>query len=1115
MKSMKGVNMSFVHLQVRTAYSLLDSTIAIEELVGTAVGLGFSSLAICDHNVMYGAIKFYEECLEKGIKPIIGMSTDIEQSSGEETYSICLFAKNREGYDNLLKISSAIQTKAKTGLPLKWLKAYKSGLIAITPSVKSELGKALGNGNAEEVVEKYKAIFGEDFYIGTCEKGLESELETLSHKTGTKIVAGTQVHYLKENEKAHYDAIQALKEDILISQRNNQLAEGSYPNYFLSKQEANEIFRQRHIINSYEVAEKCNLELTFQQRLLPKYPVPNGHTAKTYLYELCQKGFKYRYPNPTKAHFDRLNYELRIIDRMSFNDYFLVVWDFMRFARDQKILTGPGRGSAAGSIVSYVLMITNVDPIKYNLVFERFLNPERVSMPDIDIDFPDNKRDEVIQYVVKKYGENHVAQIITFGTFGAKSSIRDAGRVYGLDTKQLELLSKNISSKLGTTIESALKESKILQNIQNESTIYQKVFETAMKWEGLPRHSSVHAAGVVMSSRSLTNDIPIQEGNDGVYKTQYPMEQLEQIGLLKMDFLALRNLTLLDNIVNLINKNLGINLKLNDIPFEDRKTLELFQRGDTIGVFQLESDGIRNVLRRLKPTTFEDVIAVLALYRPGPMDNIPTFIKRKHGQEIAQYPHEDLKPILENTYGIIVYQEQILQIAATMAGFTLGEADLLRKAVSKKNKEVLDKERVHFVAGATKKGYSEEVSNSVYDLIVKFANYGFNRSHSVSYGVIAYQLGFLKANFPLYFNAEMMTSVVGHDSKIATLVQNLRMNDIQILAPSVNKSESAFTVEDASKRLRFGLCSIKGVSSAAIKEIMQLRSEKSFTDFFDFVSRVNLKIINEKVIEALIYAGCFDEFGKDRAVFIANIDAAIENAKLVNPNGEGLGMLEDVFLAPRYHTAPPLTSSIKLEKEKQVLGVYLSSHPITRYRKIFTEFGVQPISGLVVGAHTIVSGIVTRSKVIRTKKGDEMAFLEIADDFDSVEVTVFPKVYKKYAEELTKGKVLIFEGTVEKNATNSKLQIIADEVVLPEEAANNVKRSVYLKVPEEIETPQLLNQLKRTLFQYQGRTRVYLTYEKSGNTILLGRKSWVNTTESFVRDCSRLLGNSNVQIVEK
>lgn len=1114
--------MSFVHLQVRTAYSLLDSTISIEELVSSAVEKGYKQLAICDHNVMYGAIKFYEACLDNNIKPIIGMSADIETVDNGDSFPLALFAVDKQGYDNLMKISSAIQTKAKKGLPMKWLEGYASGLLAITPATNGELEKELRQGNGAvsfEVIERYKAIFGENFYIGTCGKGLEQELEALSQKSGVKIVAGLQTHYLNKKDKVHYDAMKAISEDKLLSEieeaENLDGVTDKLPNHFLSKQEANATFKQVHIINSYEVAEKCNLELSFQQRLLPKYPIPQGHTAKTFLYDLCQRGFKYRYKNPTKAHFNRLNYELRIIDRMDFNDYFLVVWDFMKFARDKGILTGPGRGSAAGSIVSYVLMITDVDPIQYNLVFERFLNPERISMPDIDIDFPDNRRDEVIQYVVEKYGQNHVAQIITFGTFGAKSSIRDAGRAYGLDTKALEMLSKNISSRLGTTIESALSESKILRNIQHENDTYRKVFETAMKWEGLPRHSSVHAAGVVMSSRMLTYDIPIQEGNDGVYKTQYPMEQLEHIGLLKMDFLALRNLTLLDNIVKLIHKNQGTNFNLKKISFDDEKTFKLFQRGDTIGVFQLESDGIRNVLRKLKPTTFEDVIAVLALYRPGPMDNIPTFVKRKHGQETVEYPHPHLKPILENTYGIIVYQEQILQIAATMAGFTLGEADLLRKAVSKKNKEVLDKERIHFVAGSKKKGYSENVANGVYDLIVKFANYGFNRSHSVSYGVIAYQLAYLKANFPLFFNAEMMTSVVGHNEKIATLVQNLRMNDIKILPPSVNKSDYGFTVENNGNSLRFGISSVKGVSNAAVKEILKLRNERAFADFFDFVSRVNVKIINEKVIESLIYAGCFDEFGKDRAVFIANISAAMEHAKLMNPKGEGPGMFTDELMAPRYHTAPPMNQSVKLEHEKQVLGVYLSAHPISRYRKVFNRFGVQPISGLVVGAHIIVSGIVTRSKVIRTKKGDEMAFLEIADDFDSVEVTVFPKVYKKYAQILNRGAILIFEGKVDKNETNSKIQIVADEVVLPDEAAESIKQAVYIKIPEAIETPQLLSVLKRTIYQYSGKTRVYLTYEKNSNTILLGRKDWVNATESFVNDCAKLVGHDNIQIVNK
>ncbi|MFL6555157.1 MAG: DNA polymerase III subunit alpha, partial [Bacillus sp. (in: firmicutes)] len=579
-----------------------------------------------------------------------------------------------------------------------------------------------------------------------------------------------------------------------------------------------------------------------------------------------------RFSAPSQEYFDRLSYELSVIKRMEFSNYFLIVWDFMRYARAQGILTGPGRGSAAGSLVAYVLYITDVDPLQHNLLFERFLNPERISMPDIDIDFPDHRRDEVINYVANKYGELHVAQIVTFGTLAAKAALRDVGKVFGLNSKELEHLSRMIPPRLGISLQGAYKESEALRRFINETPMNLRLFETALKLEGLPRHTSTHAAGVVISEKQLIDLIPIQRGSTNVYLTQFSMEYLEEIGLLKMDFLGLRNLTLIDSILSSIYRKTGKKINISSIPLEDSLTFDLLAKGETTGIFQLESEGMRKVLIRLKPSRFEDIVAVNALYRPGPMENIPLFIDRKHGVEAVVYPHPDLQPILENTYGVIVYQEQIMQIASKMAGFSLGEADLLRRAVGKKKKDILDKERNHFVQGALKKGYNQSLANEIYDLIVRFANYGFNRSHAVAYSMITYQLAFLKANYPVYFMAGLLTSAIGNDTKIAQYIMETKQKGINVLPPSINHSSYSFQVEQDG--IRYSLAAIRSVGAAALKEIFQARKRKKFADLFDLCIRVSTKAINRKTLEFLVHSGCFDEFGEDRAVLLASLDVA-------------------------------------------------------------------------------------------------------------------------------------------------------------------------------------------------------------------------------------------------
>ncbi|MDF2903514.1 MAG: dnaE, partial [Bacillus sp. (in: firmicutes)] len=722
--------MSYIHLHVYSSYSLLSSTATVSQLVKDAKAKGFSTIALTDRNVMYGTIAFYKECLKQSIKPIIGLTVDVVSEIDEmQAFPLVLLAQDLTGFQNLLKITSTIQTKSPQGIPIKWLKHYTSGLIALTPGLDGEIEDHLLNGDSEsakEIVELYSGIFGEgNFYLSlqdhgtTKEKELILSLTQLSKVTGVPLVTTNQVQFLEKEDGFAHECLLAIKNGVKLQDENRERLETDQY-YLKDAKEMVDLFADfpDALENTIKIAQRCQVHLDLNQKRLPKYPIEDGQTAELLLEKLCMEGFHQRYHSPTNLHKKRLQYELNIINKMKFSDYFLIVWDFMRFARENGILTGPGRGSAAGSMVAYVLQITEVDPIEHHLLFERFLNPERISMPDIDIDFPDTRREEVIQYVSQKYGELHVAQIITFGTFAAKAAMRDVGRVFGFNPKEVDQLSLYIPPRVGISLKDAYLESEPLRKFVEESEQNQRLFATAKKLEGLPRHTSIHAAGVVISEQPLVQSVPIQSGHNEVYLTQYSMEYLEDVGLLKMDFLGLRNLSFMESILSSIYRHKGKRIDIRKIPLDDNITFGLLSKGDTTGVFQLESDGMRKVLKQLKPTSFEDIVAVNALYRPGPMENIPLFIKRKHGIEKIAYPHPDLEPILKNTYGVIVYQEQIIQIASSMAGFSLGEADLLRRAVSKKQKQTLDKERNHFVKGAMKNQYSEKTADEIYDLIV-------------------------------------------------------------------------------------------------------------------------------------------------------------------------------------------------------------------------------------------------------------------------------------------------------------------------------------------------------------------------------------------------------------
>ncbi|HAQ08207.1 MAG TPA: DNA polymerase III subunit alpha [Bacillus bacterium] len=1116
--------MPFIHLHVYSAYSLLSSTATVEKLVYDAKAKGFSALALTDRNVMYGSVAFYKECLKKSIKPLLGLTVDvISEISENRSFPLVLLAKNNHGFQNLMKISSAVQTKSPEGIPVKWLKHYSAGLFALTPGINGEIENYLMNGEIEKAnksVELYTSLFGHrNFYLSLQDQGLPEqgklnlELEKLGTVTSTGLVAGNSVSYLNREDSFAQECLLAIKNgDKLLEDGREKL--GSNEFYLKTAAEMSERFSEfpEALENTLAIADSCNVMLDLDSRHLPKYPAGNGQNADDLLESLCFKGLKERYQNPSAEHKDRLKYELSIIKNMKFSDYFLIVWDFMKYASDKGILTGPGRGSAAGSIVAYVLFITDVDPIAHKLLFERFLNPERISMPDIDIDFPDNRREEVIEYVASKYGELHVAQIVTFGTLAAKAAVRDVGRAFGLNTKELDRLSRLVPSRLGITLKEAIEESEGLRNFIEESDTHKRVLETAIKLEGLPRHTSTHAAGVVISEQPLTNVVPIQAGQSKVFLTQYSMDHLEEIGLLKMDFLGLRNLTLIDTIVSSIYQKTRIKIDIKQIPFDDEKTFSLLSRGETTGIFQLESEGMRKVLTKLEPTRFEDIVAVNALYRPGPMENIPLFIDRKHGRQPIDYYHKDLEDILGNTYGVIVYQEQIMQIASKMAGFSLGEADLLRRAVGKKKKEVLSQERDHFVNGALRKGYDTQTANIIYDLIVRFANYGFNRSHAVAYSMIAYQLAFLKANYPLYFMAALLTSAIGNDTKIAQYARELQQMGIKLLPPSINKS--AFSFQPEGGAVRYSLAGIKGAGLSSLREIFQARRSQPFKDIFDFCIRVPQKTATRKVLEALVHSGAFDEFGQDRAILLATIDVAVEHAQLVAPDDTGqIDMFSEAefSLKPKYTEVDPMRIEDKLALEKEVLGVYLSTHPVSIYEKEFMAAGVKPIGSKPEGRKVRLGVYITEQKKIRTKKGEAMAFLTLSDASGETEAVVFPAVFKQYGQSLIQGKMALLEGKFDQR--DGKSQFVVQTVLELEKEAEKAKAKkpvLYLRIEKESDSSGQMNILKALLKKNKGNVPVIVYDAATEKSILLPNEYMVKTSETTIDELKKVLGENNV-----
>ncbi len=973
--------MNYVPLYIKTDNSLLSSLIRIEDLVSYAKEHNIKSLAITDQN-MYGAMDFYYACKNNGIKPIIGLEIIINKMP------IVLYCKNYSGYQNLLKLETL---KSERELSLLDLTEYHNDLICIIPF------------NTLSLLSDLKKIFIE-LYIGYA-----TEEERKQLPENINCLYCNPILYFEKKDAEYLRYLNGIREGITLENVAKDYHDYSFPTIEEIKEKYSEIDFQ----NNLRIEATCNLTIVTYKNLLPIYKCPNNIDALTYLKQLCKEGLKRIFGETvSKKYIERLKYELSVIDEMGFGNYFLVVWDYVKFAKEHDILVGPGRGSAAGSLVAYLLNITTIDPIKYDLMFERFLNAMRITMPDIDIDFEYTKREQIVKYCMEKYGMKKVAPIITFGTLGSKQAVRDVGRVMNIELSLVDQVCKYLDSRI--SLKENYQNSKKLQDYLNTNQELKKMYQISLKLEGLKRHTSIHAAGIVMSEIDLDEVIPLEKAVEG-YLTGYSMEYLESLGLLKMDFLALRNLTLIADTL----KDIPDHLTFDSIVAEDPKALSLFTTVNTMGIFQFESEGMKNFLRKFKPTTFEDLFAALALYRPGPMNNIDSYIKRKHGKEKIDYLHPNLRPILENTYGIIVYQEQIMAIANIMAGYTLGEADILRRAMSKKKEDVLLKEKERFINRSIGRGYEESTATKVYNLILKFADYGFNRAHSVAYAMISYRMAYLKAHYPLYFMKHLLNMHIG-SIKTKDYIYECKINHIEILKPDINKSGKEYVVEE--NGIRFPLSNIKNLGINAVNQIIEERKNGPFLDIYDFIKRCYGKSINIKTLQSLIKAGCFRTFGMNQQTLIYNLDLIINYGELVKD------LPEEYALKPELEEQQEYTNHNLMEHELEMFGFYLSNHPVTEYRIKLNENLLLSEVEEYFDRNVTVIAYVDKKKEVGTKNNDTMCFITGSDEISNLDIVLFPRVYEQYPN-IEIGNIIKFYGKIEKRFDKYQLIVRTLEVL--------------------------------------------------------------------------------------
>jgi len=1104
--------MTYTHLQVRSGYSFYESTLTIEKLVKRASELQFHALALTDEEVLHGAISFIQTCKKYNIKPIIGMTVNVK--NGQFAHPLLLLVKNNAGYKNLLRISTEVQLHREC--TYEWLGTYTDGLIGILSTETQALRQLFIQEKEEEAMQFITTVqllfHPDDFYLGvekydTTTNMFMDTIKQFVMKEQLQATALHDVRYLMENDYVSYDCLQQMKHNEKWNpQKISSHVKGRH---LRSQEEMKEAFSMwpELIDTTKEITNKCALQLTFDEQLLPHFPTPNGKSSHDYLVEQCTNALSHKLEHVTDVVKERLHHELNIIKRLGFSDYFLIVADFVQYAKRNGILVGPGRGSAAGSLVSYLLDITNVNPLDYDLLFERFLNPERVSLPDIDVDFSDVRRDEVIEYVRETYGSQYVAQIVTFGTFGARSLIRELMKTMDIDRHDQAYILQHIPVQANKPLLTYIKADESFQQYIKQSPTLRTLFRVALTLEGLPRHVSTHAAGIVIGKDPLIEDVPLMEGTNETNLTQYAMNELEAIGLLKIDILGLRNLTLIERIIQSIKRYTNRTIDIDDLPAQDDRTFRLLRAGRTNGVFQLESEGMKRVLKELQPTSLEDIIALNALYRPGPMEHIPTYIARKHRRERVTYLHEDLAQILESTYGVIVYQEQIIQIAHQFANLSYGEADLLRRAISKKDHTLIEQQRATFVRGCRQKGYDEAIAEQIFSLIVKFADYGFNKSHSVAYSKIAYQLAYLKANYPTYFFAHLLGSVINDPKKLAIYVREANEFGIEVLPPSINKSDAYFTVEG--KHIRIGLMAIKGIGYETVKQIVSVRKERPFRDLFDFCLRISMK---RNALETLILAGAFDETYNNRASLLASIDQALERAELFGTNsGQTNLFAEQMDMKPAYVELADFSPLQRLRDEKELLNMYISSHPLKQYR---TELAIQHYVTLFDAKEqagqrrfqTVV--IVERVKKITTRRGDSMAFITIMDETDELEGVIFPNVFRNVSNWLQEEQIVAMEGQIEVRKGENQV-IVHDVRLFSLEQLSEQDGYVYVKVlaDKEKTTLPFLENVAQT---NPGSTQIILHNARAKKTYKLSEKYNVTANEQTLQRLKQFFGQKHV-----
>lgn len=1120
------------------------------------------ALAVTDHGVMYGVIDFYKACVEEGIKPIIGCEIYVaprslykkESGIDNENYHLVLLAKNNHGYQKLMKIVSKAFVDGfyyKPRADYDLLKEYSGDLIAASACLGGEVQSLLLKGDYDGAKMKalqYNEIFGQgNFYLELQDHGIPEQTEVnkqlikMSGETGIPLIATNDIHYINREDAAAHEILLCIQTGKTMDDEDRMKFPGD-EFYLKSQEEMEELFSYAPsaLENTVKIAEQCNVDFEFGKTKLPKFETPGGMDSKEYLRKLCYEGLHKKYKNPGPDEMDRLNYELSVIEQMGYIDYFLIVWDFIRFATENGIMTGPGRGSAAGSIVAYALDITKIDPLKYNLLFERFLNPERVSMPDVDSDFCYERRQEVIDYVVEKYGVDRVSQIVTFGTMAARAVIRDVGRGLNYPYAEVDAVAKMIPMQLNMTIDKALELNPELKKEYEENDRVKYLIDISKSLEGLPRHSSTHAAGVVISAAPLDEYVPLAKNEDTIV-TQFPMTTLEELGLLKMDFLGLRTLTVIRDAVINVKRTRGIDLDMDNIDLEDKEVYEIITKGETEGIFQLESTGMTNFMKELKPSSLEDIIAGISLYRPGPMDQIPTYIKGKNHHDEVKYLDEKLKPILDVTYGVMVYQEQVMQIVRDIGGYSLGRSDLVRRAMSKKKHSVMEEERKNFiygltdgkgnivVPGAVKNGVSEKVADQLFDMMMDFASYAFNKSHAAAYAVVAYQTAYLKKYYPVEFMAAMLTSVMGSNEKVAFYIHACKKMGIDVLPPDINESHVSFTVVE--NKIRFGLAAIKNVGKGAIYSIISARKEKgAFKGFVEFCQKVNLSDVNKRAVESMIKAGAFDSLGFKRAQLLNVYEKTMEsiiNDRKRNIDGQvsffSMGSSSQISQKDDFPDIKEFDKKYILAMEKEMLGLYISGHPLDEYKDELDTMTNTRISEIVVtldeeggenhftipdGSRVIIGGIVSGVSIKATRNNDIMAFINVEDMYAAVEILVFPKIYQKCSKFIQEDSIVKIKGRVSIKE-DEQPKIIAEEVE-PLRKTTEGYEKLFIRIDDD-GWENKMDELKDIFHKYKGTSPVYVVLKGSRQKLLASKDLWVDISQGLISELKLKLGEENVK----